>query len=59
MWWYCLRHMSVEPEEGCAHAERLGPYDTEDEAADALHRAAERTAAEDKRDHEWGDFPGI
>ena len=51
--------MSVEPEEGCAHAERLGPYDTEDEAADALHRAAERPAAEDKRDHEWGDFPGI
>ncbi|MEZ5115434.1 MAG: hypothetical protein R2737_04120 [Candidatus Nanopelagicales bacterium] len=41
-WYYCLVHQRVEPEEGCANAERMGPYDTEDEAAHALERAAER-----------------
>ena len=28
-WYYCLVHQQVEPEEGCANAERLGPYATE------------------------------
>ena len=28
-WYYCLVHQRVEPDEGCANAERLGPYDTE------------------------------
>ncbi len=55
MWWFCLRHMRVESEDGCANAERLGPYDTEAEAADALNRAKERTAQEDARDKAWGD----
>lgn len=59
VWWFCLRHMRVESKDGCAHAERLGPYETEAEAGEALHRAKERTVEEDERDHNWGDFPGI
>ena len=56
-YWWCLKHSRVEPDKGCAHAERLGPYDTEEEAADALHRAKERTEewdAQDRADDAWG-----
>ena len=35
-WWYCLRHHTVEPEQGCPAKDRLGPYSTEEEAAQAL-----------------------
>jgi hypothetical protein len=46
-WYYCLVHQRVEPEEGCANAERLGPYATEAEAQSALERARERNEAFD------------
>ncbi len=46
-WYYCLVHQKVEPEEGCANAERLGPYATEGEAAQALELARERNQAFD------------
>ncbi len=46
-WYYCLVHQRVEPEEGCANAERLGPYATEAEAQSALERAQERNEAFD------------
>ena len=49
-WYYCLEHQRVEPEEGCANAERMGPYATEAEAAEALDRAAERNAEFDAED---------
>ena len=35
-WYYCLVHQKVEPQDGCANAERLGPYATEQEAEHAL-----------------------
>lgn len=41
-WYYCLAHQAVEPELGCANAERMGPYATEGEAAQALQTAHER-----------------
>jgi hypothetical protein len=56
-WWWCLRHGRVEQGPGCPNNERLGPYETEHEAATALERAAQRTAAEDARDKaddDWG-----
>lgn len=53
-YWFCLHHMSVEPDLGCAHAERLGPYATEEDAKAALARAHARSEAWD-RDTRWND----
>lgn len=59
-WWYCLRHNAVETEEGCALTDRLGPYATREDAAQALEKARRRTEEEDARDradNEWGRPP--
>jgi hypothetical protein len=53
-YWFCLTHMAVEPDEGCAHRERLGPYADEKSAAAALQRAHERSEAWDN-DERWND----
>ena len=49
-WYYCLVHQKVEPEEGCANDERLGPYATEADAEHALERVHERNEAFDAED---------
>ncbi|MBU6244010.1 MAG: hypothetical protein KGP12_02215 [Actinomycetales bacterium] len=49
-WYYCLAHQAVESELGCANAERMGPYATEAEAAEALHTAQVRNEAYDAGD---------
>ena len=54
-WWFCLNHRAVEPEDGCKNADRLGPFATRDEAAQALQTAAERTQAWDDEDKEWDE----
>ena len=54
-WYWCLKHGAVEPAEGCSNADRLGPYDTREEAGRALQTAAERTAAWDAEDRRWRD----
>jgi hypothetical protein len=46
-WYYCLVHKAVEPEAGCANAERMGPYATEAEAGAALEKAHDRNEAFD------------
>jgi len=59
-WWYCLNHNRVEDETGCAHADRLGPYASADDAAKALDTARQRTADQDARDQaedDWGRPP--
>jgi len=59
-WWYCLNHNRVEDESGCAHTDRLGPYASPEDAAQALEKARQRTAAEDARDKaddDWGRPP--
>ena len=48
--WYCLKHKAVEGPAGCDYADRLGPYPTEDEAARALEKVAERNAKWDAED---------
>lgn len=53
-YWFCLNHHAVEPQDGCAYKDRLGPYDTEEEASHALEKAAERTKAWDS-DPAWND----
>jgi hypothetical protein len=41
-WWYCLRHHTVEPDDGCPAKDRLGPFPTREQAAHALDKVAER-----------------
>lgn len=53
-WWFCLRHQAVEKGSGCPNADRMGPYNTSQEAATALSRAAERNEQWDK-DPNWND----
>lgn len=58
-WWYCLVHQRVEGEEGCPNSERLGPFDTKEEAANALEIARERNEQWDRDEDEWnGRQPG-
>ncbi len=49
-WYYCLVHQKVEPQDGCANAERMGPYATEAEANGAMQLAHERNEAFDAGD---------
>jgi hypothetical protein len=53
-YWFCLEHHRVEGEQGCRSADRLGPYDTAEEAARALEKARERTEAWE-HDPRWQD----
>jgi hypothetical protein len=41
-WYFCLKHMRVEHGAGCPDRDRMGPYQTESEAANALQHARER-----------------
>jgi hypothetical protein len=52
-WYWCLTHGRVEPAEGCANIERMGPFETRDLAATALDRAAQRTKDWDEDDARW------
>lgn len=53
-YFYCLIHHAVEGEHGCKAKDRLGPFETEAEAARALEIAQERTEAWDT-DPDWND----
>ncbi len=55
-YWYCLNHHAVEAADGCDYKDRLGPYDTEAEAARALEKVKERNEAWDN-DPNWNDDP--
>ena len=59
--WWCLTHGAVEgssnEDSGCRNTDRLGPYDSREQAATALERARARTAANEARDEAedgWG-----
>jgi hypothetical protein len=41
-WYFCLKHMRAEHGPGCPDRDRMGPYATENEAANALQHARER-----------------
>jgi hypothetical protein len=44
-WYYCVKHNAVEPAGACAAKDRLGPYETQQEAQHALERVQERNEA--------------
>ncbi len=52
--WWCLNHNAVEGQDGCAWKDRLGPYDSEAEAARALEKVKERNDEWDN-DPKWND----
>jgi hypothetical protein len=49
-WYFCLRHKTVEHGPGCPGRERLGPYNTKEEAEHALETAKRRTEEWDAQD---------
>ena len=44
-WWFCLKHMKAEHGPGCPGKDRMGPYESEGDAAAALALARERNEA--------------
>ncbi|MFA5939860.1 MAG: hypothetical protein WC809_10945 [Sinimarinibacterium sp.] len=55
-WWWCLEHKRTEQDEGCRSANRLGPYDSEQQAATAIERTRARSAEQDARDKAEDDL---
>jgi hypothetical protein len=53
-YYYCMNHKTVEGEDGCKAADRMGPYDSQAEASRALETAAENTKAWES-DPDWND----
>ena len=51
-WWYDLVHKRVETDSGGPNSQRLGPFDTEEEAANALEIARNRNEQWDEDDDE-------
>jgi hypothetical protein len=49
-WWFCLRHKTVEGDDGCPGKDRLGPYPTREAAAHALETVQERNKQWDAQD---------
>jgi hypothetical protein len=50
-WYFCTRHMTVEPEDtACPGKDLLGPYPTREEAARALEKVKERNEEWDRQD---------
>ncbi len=56
-WYWCLTHARVEGRVGCPNIERMGPYDSREQAESALSRAHERTEAWDSDDTAWRERP--
>ena len=56
-YFFCLKHHTVEGEDGCRAKDRLGPYDTEADASRALDKVAERNEEWDD-DPKWNDTKG-
>ena len=54
-WFFCLKHHTVEPRDGCAERHRLGPFATRSEAEHALEKVAERNQQTDAEDRAWDE----
>ncbi|MFJ3215003.1 hypothetical protein ACIPLC_03655 [Kitasatospora sp. NPDC086801] len=56
-WFYCIKHGKVEEGPECPAKDRLGPYDSPEEAAHALQLADERNREWRQGDERWNDGP--
>ena len=56
-WWYNLVTGKVEHGPGAPNSQRLGPFETELEAANALERARERNEKWEEEDRRWNEGP--
>jgi hypothetical protein len=54
-WYFCVKHQTVEPEDGCPAKDRLGPYNSREEAAHAMEKVQERNQQWDAADDDTGD----
>jgi hypothetical protein len=52
-YWFCVKHRAVEPFEGCGSQNRIGPFDTSEQAAQALDTIADRERRYDAEDAAW------
>ena len=52
-WFFCLKHHTVEPKDGCAERHRLGPYDTREQAEHAVESVAAREQQLNAEDRAW------
>ncbi|HEY9393207.1 MAG TPA: hypothetical protein VIP58_03680 [Nocardioides sp.] len=52
-YYYCLKHKTVEPYEGCKAKDRLGPYASHAEASRALEHVEENNERWEKEDKAW------
>jgi hypothetical protein len=52
-WFFCLKHNTVEPKDGCADSHRLGPYETRQQAERAVESVAEREEKLTAEDRAW------
>jgi hypothetical protein len=53
-YYFCVKHHAVETDDGCTAINRLGPYDTREEAEHALEKAEQRNQEWDN-DPNWND----
>ncbi|MBH1933451.1 hypothetical protein I5Q34_03970 [Streptomyces sp. AV19] len=53
-WYYCLEHGTVEEGPQCRAADRMGPYESHEEASRAMETARERNEAW-REDPRWRD----
>ncbi len=51
-WYWCLKHSTVEPPDGCANTHRMGPYESPEEARNWRRRVEARNEAWDAEDEE-------
>ena len=56
-WWWCLKHSRVEHGPGCPNSDRLGPFETEREATNAIELARERNQNWTDEDRRWNGEP--
>lgn len=55
-YWYDIEKDTViKSDRSMFHGKLMGPYDTEEDARNALRTAAERTRKWDEEDAEWND----